>query len=72
MITLKRFSFEMFILYRGKIYEFNPNTSAIGKPNLQKDVLTVEVYNRKLKGKTDLHGQPYKPSIFYYSLTPNN
>lgn len=69
MVTLKRFSFEMYILHRGKMYEFNPTSSAIGKPEPLKDVLSVEVYNRKLKGKTDLYGQPYKPSIFYYSLS---
>ena len=54
------------------MYEFNPVTSAQGKPDPQKDVLTVEVYNRRLIGKTDLHGQPYRPSKFYYSLIPNN
>jgi hypothetical protein len=69
MKTIKRFSFESEIFYNGKVYYWNPVTSAQGKPNLQTDVLTVEVYNRKLKGKTDLHGQPYTPSKFFYSLT---
>ncbi len=72
MKTIKRFSFESKILHNGKIYYWNPTTSAQGKSDPQRDVLTVEVYNRKLRGKTDLHGQPYKPSKFYYSLTPNN
>lgn len=30
-------------------------------------VVIVEVHNKRLKGKTDLHGQPYKPSTFIYS-----
>lgn len=30
-------------------------------------VCIVEVHNRRLKGKTDLHGQPYKPSIFIFA-----
>ena len=30
-------------------------------------VCIVEVHNRRLKGKTDLHGQPYKHSTFIFS-----
>lgn len=30
-------------------------------------VCIVEVLSRNLKGKTDLHNQPYKPSVFIYS-----
>lgn len=32
-----------------------------------KTVCLVEVTNRNLKGKTDLYGQPYKPTTFIFS-----
>lgn len=67
MRTLKKYFFEEKILLNKKFYYFNPVSSATGKPHPE-DTLKVEQYNKKLKGKTDLHGQPYKPSIFYYSL----
>lgn len=69
MKTIKRFSFQSEIVYNSKIYYWNPVSSAQGKPNSQTDVLCVEVYNRKLKGKTDLYGNLYQPSKFFYSLT---
>ena len=69
MKTIKRYSFQSEISYKGKKYYWNCASSANGKPNLQTDILTVEVYNRNLEGKTDLYGNTYKPSKFFYSLT---
>jgi hypothetical protein len=69
MRTIKRKKFESKIFLNNKIYYWNPISSAQGKPNFNTDVLTVEIINAKLKGKTDLYGKNYKPSKFYYSLT---
>ena len=68
MRTIKRQSFESEIVLNNKTYYWNPISSAQNKP-FPDDCLKVEVHNKKLKGKTDLHGNLYKPSIFFYSLT---
>lgn len=67
MKTIKRYSFENEIKYYGKTYYWNPVSSARNKPS-ELDSLKVEVYNRNLQGVRDLHGNLYKPSVFYYSL----
>lgn len=30
-------------------------------------LIQVNVLHRRLKGREDLHGKPYQPSVFYYS-----
>lgn len=69
MKTIKRFSFQSEIIYNGKKYYWNCISSAQGQANAQTDILTVEVYNKRLEGKTDLYGNKYQPSKFFYSLT---
>lgn len=72
------------ITYNGEEYKLAPTISgAMRKSNTnpqkvinavkstgEKAVL-VKVLSNKLKGKTDLHGKPYKPSEFIFITSTN-
>lgn len=65
MLTIKRANFQSILRIKGKVYEWQPSESALNKPS-DKTVLRLEVLNSRLKGRLDLHGNPYKPSVFYF------
>lgn len=68
--TIKRHNFERIIKLNNKLYYWNVASSARNTPD-PNDKLKVEVYSKNLIGKTDLRGNPYKPSLFFYSLDKN-
>lgn len=72
MKTIKRANLPEKVNYNGKIYEFNAELSgkyAIGKSTLLPyDAIKVSVLNARLKYKTDLHGNTYKPSEFIFTV----
>lgn len=58
------------VTYNGQIYKVDIELSSafnIDKAKKMPDVLLVEVYNKNLRGKTDLHGNPYKPSEWIFT-----
>lgn len=67
MTTIKRYSFKEIIRYKGNSYKWNSSYNVLNKPLKSSNLLRVEVYNRRLEGKSDLYGNLYKPSIFYYN-----
>lgn len=80
MKTFKRASLPDSITYKGKVLKLNTEESAkfsLGTSTeksisrwlfcIDKTCCKVEVMHRNLKGKTDLYGQPYKPSLFIFS-----
>jgi len=71
MKTIKRYSFQSEIRHNNKTYYVNAISSAKEQADKENDTLKVLLYNRRLEGKTDLHGNKYEPSIWYYSLNKN-
>ena len=65
MSTVRRKHFDSPITFRGKQYRVNMDSSIKGRP-APVDSLKLIESNPRLKGKTDLHGNPYKPSIYYF------
>ncbi len=63
MVTFRRANMpENFIFkYNNKVYSFDGTNTKTDKS------ICIEVLSSRLKGKTDLHGQPYKPSKFYFN-----
>ena len=72
MKTIKRANLPEKVNYNNKIYEFNAELSgkyAINKSTLLPyDAIKVSVLNARLKYKTDLHGNAYKPSEFIFTV----
>lgn len=80
MKTFSRKSMPDKIKYNGEIYTLNPTISAgMKKSNTRpekvidavrstgKKAVLVEVLSQELKGKTDLHGNTYKPSKWIFT-----
>lgn len=58
------------ILYKGEEYKMNIEATHLNREGIKlsnKYHIKVNVLSRNLKGKTDLHGNPYKASVFIYS-----
>lgn len=60
--------------HKGKEYKMVSSMSAMkasGQPvEMPKSYVIVEVMNKRLRGKTDLHGKPYKPSQWVFEEQP--
>ena len=80
MTTFKKTSLPEEIKYNGETYTHNATISgSMGASNTNprktieavkstgKKAVLVEVLSRNLKGKKDLHGQPYKASQFIFT-----
>lgn len=80
MKTFKRTSLPESITYNGEIYTQNARISgsmiaSCTKPEKVIEALrttgrkgvVVEVLSSRLKGKTDWHGKPYRPSQFIFT-----
>ena len=52
---------------KGKIFKLNATLSAKEQVPINKRYRTVLVLSRNLRGKTDLHRNPYKPHKFIYT-----
>jgi hypothetical protein len=67
MIRIKRKNFDPLFRHKGKAYRVNVDKNAKATASL-----SCEISLGNLKGKTDLHGKPYKPSVFYYNEVPED
>jgi len=79
MKTFNRSSLPESIIYNGKIYKCNASESSLMAQSINIssylialkrngiNAIIVNVLSKNLKGKTDLHGQPYKPSQWIYT-----
>lgn len=69
--TYKKTSLPENVIFNGEKLNFNPSANSIQDARQLKTegktVVLVEVRNPKLKGKTDLHGQPYTPNLFIFT-----
>ena len=67
---MRRGSVQMTVKDRGVVYRLVTGMTyqqiAAEARRLKKRFRRVDVYNRFLKGKRDLHGKPYEPNTFYY------
>lgn len=73
------------VIYNGVVYERNASiTSAMSANNTPistirktlkeegRKMVLVNVLQRSLRGKTDLHGKPYQPTKWIFTTTLNN
>lgn len=77
MKTFNRTSLPESITYNGKVYKVDIEaSSAIMGKNwfsldtlglVNKNCICVNVLSKNLKGKTDLFGQPYKPTTWIFT-----
>lgn len=77
MKTFNRTSLPESIVYNGKVYKCDAKASALvsGKKVfslgelglIDKSVIFVNVLSKNLKNKTDLFGQPYKPTTWIFT-----
>lgn len=71
MKTFKRTYLPDQIRYNNKVYEVDIELSSLysmGKINtIPKDAIKIEVLSKNLKGKSDLYGKPYVPTIFIFT-----
>jgi hypothetical protein len=81
MKTFKKSYLPDVIEYKGQILKLNAEATAAAtlssknkvhaatllKEIQDKTVCLVEVTNKNLKGKRDLYGNPYKPTVFIFS-----
>ena len=63
MKTFYRTYLPDFINYNGKKYIYFGSKNLNKKPD---KAIIVKVLSRNLRGKTDLHGLPYKPTEWYF------
>ena len=72
MKTITRANLPEQVKYNNKVYQFNGELSGEYSVNkltaLPNDAIKVAVLSRRLRGKTDLHGNFYKPSIFIFTV----
>ena len=54
------------IVSKGKTFLLDAFNSALQNKPTELKYRTVYVLHRNLRGKTDLHGQPYKPHMFIF------
>jgi len=58
------------IIYKGEVYKLNVDAThrlREGQKLSSKYHIAVNVLSKNLKGRTDLHGNLYKPNTFIYS-----
>jgi len=72
MKNFNRTSLPAQVKYNGKTYEADIKQSSLhfnaGQPlPTGKKFITVNVLSRNLRGRTDLHGQPYKPTKWIFT-----
>jgi hypothetical protein len=82
MKTFNRTSLPMTIKYNKRIYTRNDTESSLLMQGISlnsyincmklagRKVILCNVLSRNLKGKTDLHGQPYKPTQWVFIHKP--
>lgn len=71
MKTFKKSHIPETIEYNGNTYVLNVKLSHDFENNVQfvkKDCIKLICENKRLRGKTDLHGQLYKPTIWIFSV----
>lgn len=71
MKTFKRSGMPDAITHNGKVHKLDIEKSHLhgeGKSFAKKDCIVVIVSDRRLRGKLDLHGQPYKPTTWIFSV----
>lgn len=70
MRVLKRRSLPDKLNYNGVQYGCNIGKSAlvqnVNQAKREGAKVVVQVMSKQLEGKLDLHGQPYKPSVFIF------
>lgn len=55
------------VVIRSVKYVLDANLSALKQIPTDKKYVKVNVLAKSLEGKTDLHGNPYKPSVFIFT-----
>ena len=66
MKNFKRRNLPEYVTYKGEKYVYLCGKHVDKSTYEGKKVVQVNVMSRNLEGKTDLHGQPYKPSQFIF------
>lgn len=78
MKTFKKSSLPPYVAYNGKVFMMHPELSAMAnstnKATISKKLtenknphVFVEVHNKALKGKLDIHNKPYPPSLYVFT-----